>query len=129
MTVILSRENTNFLIEDSDILVELALAMAKLKEQWGGSDSKETLAKNLFRTLTVAKADGTMTPVELRILERNSEIIILNDELASSFARMESSFGEKPRFQSTLSDAINTVRDYALSLGCEIVINIEGWGK
>ena len=122
----MNREAVSFTVEHEDPLVEAALALAELNRRWGHHGTPEALATAQDRVIRSARMDSRVSLAELKELQLNSAKIQLMEELAASFRAFEDegkAHGQLPHFQGELDHALETARDYAASLGCELKLS------
>ena len=123
MSITVNREAVSFTVEHEDPLVEAALAMAELNRRWGHHGNPEALASALHRVVSSARMDSKVSLREIERLQLNSTKIQVMEELAASFRAFEDEGdGRLPHFQGELDHAVQTARDYAVALGCELVL-------
>lgn len=125
MAITVNREAVSFTVEHEDPLVQVALAMAELNRRWGHHGTPEALATAQDRVIRSARMDSRVSLREIKELQLNSSKIQLMEELAASFRTFEdegAATGDRPSFQGELDQALETARDYASSLGCELRI-------
>lgn len=124
MSISATREAVSFTVEDTDPMVEAALAMAELNRRWGYQGKIEALEAALLKIVASARMDAKFSLEEINRLQQNRSKIQLMEELAASFRAMEDeNDDQKPRFQSAPDDALDMVKDYAVSLGAELTLS------
>lgn len=125
MAIKVTKGSESFRVESrsSGILGAAAETMAELQKRWGYRGTPSKLDEEFQKIIATASLDSKVKAEELRALKAQSAKIQLLEELAVNFREsFDEASAEKPRFLTDEPEALNTVRDYASSLGAKLEI-------
>lgn len=116
-----SKESASFTVNNSDPLIEIALAMAELNRNWGDKAHIDKMKEDLSTVVESARNDPSTTQEELGNLELRSETMLALEELATVFRSILDESDELlPSFEGPKEEAIAMLKSYASALGARL---------